>query len=182
LTERFRGKGWRGVFGLKRSVRARVQLTASRLHYLVVAQFRDWRTASWSCRNGAAVNASADTLRAAVVMKALAAFVLALSLFLRAAPICAKPVQADATAMMPDCEQGPKHHGDKPGRKGSDTGRTCHACVYPPEAKSALKQPLMIFAVPVSPAAKQLTGAALKPPTPPPRVAPTRDFDNSMGV
>jgi hypothetical protein len=115
-------------------------------------------------------------------MKILIAFVLALSLFLRAAPICATPVQAEATAMMPDCEQAPTHHDEKPGQKGSDAGRACHACVYPPVANSALKQLVTVFAAPTLTAVKQLASSAIKPPTPPPRVAARNDFQHFNGV
>jgi hypothetical protein len=115
-------------------------------------------------------------------MKILIAFVLALSLFLRAAPICATPVQAEATAMMPDCEQAPKHHDEQPGQKGSDAARACHTCVFPPVARTALEQPVMVFAAPPPPAIKQLRGAALKPPTPPPRIAARNDFQHFNGV
>ena len=115
-------------------------------------------------------------------MKLLAALVLALSLFLRAAPICAAPVQAGATAMMLDCEQAPTHHDEQPGQKGSDAARACHACVYPPVTTTLLKKPAMVFAVLAPPPVKQLTGGALKPPTPPPRVAEHAKFQHFNGV
>ena len=115
-------------------------------------------------------------------MKLLAAFVLALSLFLRAAPICATPVQAEATAMMPDCEQAPTHHEEQPGPKGSDAARACHACVFPPLENSVVRQPEVVFAVLTLSAVKQLTGGAIKPPTPPPRDAAHTNFQHFNGV
>jgi hypothetical protein len=102
-------------------------------------------------------------------MKVLAALVLSLSLFLRAAPICATPVQAEAIAMMPGCEEAPTHHNEQPGQKGSEAARACHACVFPPVANTGLNPTIMAFAVPALPAVKQLSGGALQPPTPPPR-------------
>lgn len=115
-------------------------------------------------------------------MKLLAAFVLALSLFLRAAPICAAPVEAEAIAMMPDCEQASTHHDEQPGQTGSDAARACHACVFPPVENSVLKQPEVVFAVLPLPAVKQLTGGTLKPPTPPPRSAEHTNFQYLNGV
>jgi hypothetical protein len=48
-------------------------------------------------------------------MKILAACFLAIALILRAAPICAAPVQTEAVAMMADCEGVPDHHDGKGG-------------------------------------------------------------------
>lgn len=115
-------------------------------------------------------------------MKFLSACIIAIALFLRAAPICAAPIQADATAMMPDCEQTPTHHDEQPGQKGNDAARSCHACVFPPVECVILEQPFMVFAVPALPAVKQLTGGALKPPTPPPRGAAHANFQHFNGV
>jgi hypothetical protein len=115
-------------------------------------------------------------------MKILAALVLALSLFLRAEPICATPVQAEATAMMTDCEQTSTHHDEHPGQKDSDAARACHACVYPPAANSVVTQPEVVFAVLTLLAVKLPAGNAIKPPTPPPRGAAYAKFQHFNGV
>jgi hypothetical protein len=115
-------------------------------------------------------------------MKLLASFMLAFSLFLRAAPICATPFQAEVIVMMPNCEQAPTHHDEQPGQKGSDAARACHACVFPPLENAILKQPIMVFAGLAVPAVKQLTGGALKPPTPPPRISAHTNFQHLNGV
>lgn len=102
-------------------------------------------------------------------MKILAACFLAIALVLRAAPICAAPVQTEAVAMMADCEGVPDHHDGKSGQKGDDAARSCHACAFPPVATADLTQPLRVIAVQNLLASAQLAGGALKPPTPPPR-------------
>lgn len=115
-------------------------------------------------------------------MKLLTACIIAIALFLRAAPICAAPIQAEAVAMMADCEQAPTHHDEQPGQKGGDAARACHACVFPPLANTTLEQPAMVFAVPALAAIKQMSGGALEPPTPPPRMAARNNFQHFNGV
>jgi hypothetical protein len=102
-------------------------------------------------------------------MKILAACIFAIALVLRAAPICAAPVQTETIAMMADCEDVPDHHDGKGGQKDGDAARSCHACGFPPVATADLTQPLRVIAVQNLLASAQLAGGALKPPTPPPR-------------
>lgn len=102
-------------------------------------------------------------------MKMLASCIFAIALMLRAAPICAAPVQTEAVAMMADCEDFPDHHDGKSGQKGGDAARSCHACAFPPVATADLTQPLRVIAVQNRLASAQLAGDALRPPTPPPR-------------
>jgi hypothetical protein len=115
-------------------------------------------------------------------MKAFAACILALALFLRAAPICATPVQDATVAMMPDCEQAPTHHDEQPARKGSDAARACHACAFPPVAEARLEQPVVANAVVTDSVIEQLKSNSLKPPLPPPRAAAHEIFQQSIGV
>lgn len=102
-------------------------------------------------------------------MKILAACFLAIALVLRAAPICAAPVQTEAVAMMADCEGVPDHDDGKGAQKGGDAARSCHACAFPPVAIADVTQPLQVIAIQIFLATAQLAGGALKPPTPPPR-------------
>jgi hypothetical protein len=102
-------------------------------------------------------------------MKILAACFLTIALVLRAAPICAAPVQIETIAMMADCEKDPDHHDGKGGQKGGDAARSCHACAVPPTATADLTQPLRVIAVQILSVSAQLASDALKPPTPPPR-------------
>jgi hypothetical protein len=114
-------------------------------------------------------------------MKILAACFLAIALVLRAAPICAAPVQTEAVAMMADCEGVPDHHDGKSGQKGDDAARSCHACAFP-VATADLTQPLRVIAVQNLLASAQLAGGALKPPTPPPRRRGAHFFQSIIGV
>lgn len=102
-------------------------------------------------------------------MKMLAACIFAIALVLRAAPICAAPVQTETVATMADCEDIPDHHDGKGGQKGGDAARSCHVCAFPPVATADLTPPLRAIAVQNLLASAQLAGGALKPPTPPPR-------------
>ena len=104
-------------------------------------------------------------------MKTLAAYLLVIALVLGAAPMCAAPAQAEAVAVMAGCEDAPRHHEEQHGRKGDDMARACHTCAFPPVANPVLAQPKPAVAVPINHAVDQLSGGALKPPTPPPRVA-----------
>ena len=104
-------------------------------------------------------------------MKIVAAFVLAIALIMRAAPICASPVQTETVVMMADCDEAPDHHDGQNGQKGDDAARPCHACAFPPVAIGVLKQPARVIAVQNFAASEQLAGGPLKPPTPPPRDA-----------
>ncbi len=102
-------------------------------------------------------------------MKVLAACIFAIALILRAAPICAAPVETEAVAMMSDCEGAPAHHDGQRGQKGEDAARVCHACVIAPVVIAVLAEPVQAVAVLNFSASEQLAGGALKPPTPPPR-------------
>lgn len=102
-------------------------------------------------------------------MKLLAACIFAIALMLRAAPICAAPIQTETIVMMADCEGAPNHHDGQRGQKSDDAARSCHACTFPPVAIAALTQPARVIAVQNLVASEQLAGGALKPPTPPPR-------------
>jgi hypothetical protein len=120
-------------------------------------------------RDRASDDALADTLKAVCSMKIIAACIFAIALMLRAAPICAAPVQAGAGTMMAVCEDFPNHHDGKGGQKGDDAARSCHACAFPRVATTDLTQPLRVIAVQNLSASAQSAGGALKPPTPPPR-------------
>lgn len=121
------------------------------------------------CRLGVTVHPLAVSAQAAHGMKILAACFLAIALVLRAAPICAAPVQTETIAMMADCEDIPDHRDGKGGQKGGDAARSCHACAFPPVATADVTQLLRVIAVPNLSASAQLSGGALKPPIPPPR-------------
>jgi hypothetical protein len=105
-------------------------------------------------------------------MNILAACIFVIALMLRAAPICAAPVQTATEAMMADCEGAPGHHDGQSGQKGDEAARSCHACAFPPVAFPVLIQPERVVAVQNLVTSAQLAGSALKPPTPPPRLAP----------
>lgn len=109
-------------------------------------------------------------------MKVLAACLLAIALMLRAAPICAAPVQTDAVTMTADCMAVPDHHDGQGGKKNDDATRSCHACAVPPVAIADPPQSLQVNEVRNFSASTQLAGGAVKPPTPPPRKRSGRLF------
>lgn len=111
-------------------------------------------------------------------MNILAACILSIALVLRAAPVCAAPVQTAAFVMMSDCEGAPKHHDGQPDQNGEDAARSCHACAFPPVAIAVLAQPASVIVIQSISASEQLTGGALKPPTPPPRGGGTQRLFN----
>ena len=104
-------------------------------------------------------------------MKLLEICLLAIALIFRAAPLCASPVNADAVAAMPDCDDAAGHHGDQQGEKREDAARACHACISPAVASSVLIHPMMSTAVLNIKTATRFAGRLAEPPTPPPRLA-----------
>lgn len=138
----------------------------------MAAGFRHRRFGSWIGGDHATHNALADPPKAAHGMKILAACIFVIALMLRAAPICAAPVQTATEAMMADCEGAPGHHDGQSGQKGDDAGRSCHACAFSLETNAVLIQPERVVAFQHLVTAAQFAGSALKPPTPPPRLSP----------
>ena len=115
-------------------------------------------------------------------MKFLAACFLVAAIIFRAAPICASPVAADAVTLMADCDDTASHHDQGRSQKGEDTARACHACVFPPFARTVFYHPMPLVAVPHVDAVAPVTGGMITPPTPPPRAASATIIQHFNGV
>ena len=116
-------------------------------------------------------------------MKFWAACILVIALVLRAAPICATPTAAEAASAMPDCDHSTTGDEKDQGKTDQDAMRNCPSCVFPPSASAVPAKPIQLAAtMPRLQPATQLSGGALKPPVPPPRVANGTNIQQFNGV
>ena len=116
-------------------------------------------------------------------MKLLAACIGAIALILRAAPICAAPIQTETIVMMVDCEGAPNHHDGQRGQKSDDAARSCHACTFPPVAIAALTQPARVIVLQNLVASEQLAGRRTQAAdAAPARARHKRFFQHIIGV